>query len=328
MPKATLAEIVSAFKEADSFLITTHATPDGDAIGSMLGLYHLLLGMGKNDVRCVSDDDVPRLYSWLPGAEIVERTDECSAPIPAKMAIILDAATRMRLGRSGELAESNATWTVIDHHQDERAAADYAFIDPTYSAVGEIIAEMFEIAEIPLTEDAAACLYVSIITDTGGFKYANTTPRTHRIAAKLLEAGIDATGISSRVFDVMTLPKFAILKRVIERIQRVPDGRVAYSMLTQKDMRETSARNEDVDGLINFARNLEGVEVGIMFRETSPLTTKVSMRSRGSFNCGLFLENFGGGGHVGAAGATIEMSLNETKRMMLERVRTELGALA
>ncbi len=328
MPKATLGEIVQEIREGDSFLLLSHAAPDGDAIGSMLCMYHLLRAIGKNDVTCLNDDTVPRIYSWLPGAELLQSSAAFSAPLPASHAIVVDAASKARVGAAGNLVEPNARWIAIDHHPDERSTMDLAFVDPAYSAVGEILVELFDEAQIPLSIEAATCAYVSITTDTGGFRYANTTARSHRIAARLIEAGVDAAEVSSRVFDMMSVAKFDIMKRVVERIQRIADGRVAYSMLTLKDLRETSAKSEDVDGLINFARNIEGVELGIMFRETGPLATKVSMRSRRSFNCGEFLEALGGGGHAGAAGATIEMSLTETRRMILERVRSALGVLA
>jgi phosphoesterase RecJ-like protein len=326
MPKAGLAEILAAIRGADSFLVTSHAGPDGDAVGSMLGMHHLLRALGKSNTVCVNDDPVPRIYSWLPGADLIVQSASFSSPLPAAMVIAVDAGSKVRVGRAGELAGPAARWVMLDHHLDERSTGDLVFIDPTYSAVGEIVVELFDEAGVPLSIEAATCAYVSITTDTGGFRYANTTSRSHRIAARLVETGVNVAEISSRVFDVMSVPKFEMLRRVLDRTQRSTDGRVAYSMLTLRDMRDTSARNEDVDGLINFARNIEGVELGILFREAGPSTTKVSMRSRNTFNCGEFLGLLGGGGHAGAAGATLEIPLAEARRMVLERVRSALGA--
>ena len=325
MPKASLAEIIAAVRGADSFLIMSHPNPDGDAVGSTLGVYHLLRALGKKEIVCMNDDPIPRIYSWLPGADVIVRSAERSSRVPASTVIVVDAGSRVRVGKAGDLVEPAAQWVMIDHHLDEHSTGDLAFIDPTYSAVGEIIVELFDEAGIELSREAATCAYVSIVTDTGGFRYVNTTPRSHRIAARLLETGVDAALISSRVFDVMSVSKFEMLRRVLERTQRIAEGRVAYSMLTARDARETAARGEDVDGLINFPRNIEGVEVGILFREVGPSTTKVSMRSRNAFNCAAFLEPLGGGGHAWAAGATLEMPLAEARRMVLEQVRTALG---
>jgi phosphoesterase RecJ-like protein len=325
MPKASLAEILSALRGGESFLVTSHPNPDGDAVGSTLCMCHLLRALGKQEIVCVNDDPVPRIYSWLPGGDQIVQTSALSSRVRASIVIVVDAASKIRAGRVGELVEPTAQWVMIDHHLDERPTGDLVFVDPTYSAVGEILIELFDEAGVALSREAATCAYVSIVTDTGGFRYANTTPRSHRIAARLLETGIDAAEISSRVFDLMSAPKFEMLRRVLDRTQRIAEGRVAYSMLTARDAQETSARGEDTDGLINFPRNIEGVEVGILFREVGPRTTKVSMRSRNTFNCAAFLEQLGGGGHAGAAGATLEMPLAEARRMVLERIRAALG---
>jgi bifunctional oligoribonuclease and PAP phosphatase NrnA len=328
MPKATLAQILAALRSAESFLITSHENPDGDAVGSMLCAYHLLRVLGKKSIICVNDDPVPRIYSWLPSAGLIVQSASLSSRMQVPVVIVVDAASKARIGRVAELVEPGAQWIMIDHHLDEHYSGDLAFVDPAYSAAGEILVELFDEAGLEMSREAATCAYVSIATDTGGFRYANTTPRSHRIAARLLEAGINAAAISSKVFDVMSGPKFEMLKRVVERTQRIVGGRIAYSTITSRDAEETAARGEDFDGLINLPRNIEGVEVGILFREAGPATTKVSMRSRDTFNCAAFLEQLGGGGHAGAAGATIEAPLAETRCMVLERLKAALGDLA
>ena len=221
MPRVGLAEIIAAVRGADSFLIMSHPNPDGDAVGSTLAMYYLLRALGKDEIVCINDDPVPRIYSWLPGADLIVRSAEQSSRVPASTVIVVDAGSRVRVGKAGDLAEPAAQWVMIDHHLDERSTGDLAFIDPTYSAVGEIIVELFDEAGLELSREAATCAYVSIVTDTGGFRYVNTTPRSHRIAARLLETGVDAALISSRVFDVMSVSKFEMLRRVLERTQRI-----------------------------------------------------------------------------------------------------------
>lgn len=327
MPKVSLAEIAAAIRSKNSFLITSHTSPDGDAVGSMLAVYHLLRALGKKDVACVCDDPVPRIYAWVPGVAEIQRSDAYVASQPADMLIAVDAGSKARLGKAAELAGPETAWVMLDHHPEEHLAFGLWYIDPSYSAVGEIAVELFDAASLPLSREAALCAYVSIVTDTGGFRFMNTTSRSHRIAARLIDAGVDVADVASRVFDIMSIPKFDILRRVLDNTERIADGRIAHSMLTLQDLAETSAKVEDVDGLINYTRNIEGVELGVVFREIEPQKTKVSMRSKNNFDCGKFLGAFGGGGHAGAAGTTLGLSLKEARQLILERLCAELGVL-
>jgi len=301
-------------------------SPDGDAIGSMLGIYHLLRALGKESVICVSEDPVPRMYQWLAGADRVEVAD--GSPRAVDVAILVDAARTDRLGKAAAAIPAGAKMVVLDHHLEEEPEGDVWVIDPAYAAVGEIVVELFGVAGVPVSREAAECVYVSLITDTGGFRFANTTPRSHRIAAQLLETGIDVAEISSRVFEVMAAAKFELLRRSLRRMKRCLDGRVAYTTITLKDMKEACACGEDLDGLVNYARNIEGVDIGILLREVDAETTKVSFRSRNSFNCARFLGQFGGGGHAAAAGATLHMPLKAAQRLILARVRQSVDARA
>lgn len=325
MSRNDLAGIVGELRAARSALITSHANPDGDAVGAMLVLYHALRAVGKEPIVCVNDDPVPRIYQWLPGADAIRLSSALTSPPAVDVCVIVDAARKTRIGKAVEWIAPNATLIVIDHHLEERPDGDLVFLDATYSAVGEMLVELFDAAGAPLQGEAALCAYVSIITDTGGFRYANTTPRTHRITASLLERGIDVAAVSSRVFDVMPIPKYEMLRRVLDRIKREANGRVAYATISAADMQAAGARSEDTDGIVNFPRNLEGVELGILFREIDPETTKVSMRSRNTFNCARFLEQYGGGGHAAAAGATLKLPLDEACRVVLAGVRAVLG---
>jgi phosphoesterase RecJ-like protein len=281
--------------------------------------------MGKETVLCVNDDPVPRLYQWLPGADQVHRSGRITSPLQVDVVLVLDGSRKARLGKAAELCIPTAKWIAIDHHLEEHPEGDLIFLDPTYSAVGEILYELFVLVGVPLSREAATCLYVSITTDTGGFRFGNTTPRSHRIAAALLEAGVDAADISGRVFDVISVPKSEMLRRTLDRVRRVANGRLAYSVLTAQDMEEAKAQTEDTDGLVNFARNIEGVDVGILFRELGPNRTKVSMRSRNRFNCARFLEPLGGGGHAAAAGVVLDMPLDEACTRVVEQARSALG---
>lgn len=322
--KHALNEVLLALRAGESFLVTSHTNPDGDAIGSMLCLGHFLRALGKEEVVCASEDPVPRKYQWLPGAGDI--LIDAAADVVVDVAILLDIARPDRLGTVRDAVGKAGKVVVIDHHLEDDPAGEINFIDPTYSAVGEILVELYRSAGVPMSREAAECAYVSIVTDTGGFRFANTTARTHRIAAALVEAGIDVPEISSRVFDELSMPKFHLLTLVLQRMKRDADGRVAYSTLTAADIEAASAELEDFSGLVDFARNIRGVDVGILFREVGARSTKISVRSHSTFNSAEFLQKFGGGGHSGAAGATIELPLKEACALVLGEVRRELSA--
>ena len=326
MMKIDLAGIVEAFRASDSFVVVSHSSPDGDAIGSTLAVRFLLLGLGKARITCVNEDQTPRIYQWLPGADTMRIRRSMKAPVAADLVVMVDIAEKERMGSVVELVPPGAKTLVIDHHLGDKSDADVGYVDTTASAVGEILMDVFAAAGVPVSREVAECLYVSIMTDTGGFRFGNTTPRTHRVAAALLETGIDVSEISARVYDETSAAKLELLKRVLQRMRLEAQGRVAYSQVTVNDMAEAGAQSEDIEGLVNYARNIEGVEVGILFRELDEETTKVSMRARDGCNCAVFLNQFGGGGHMAAAGVTMDMPLEAACAMIVERVQDVLGA--
>lgn len=320
-----LAAIAGRLRGHTSFLIATHTNPDGDAIGSMLGMMHFLRALGKTDIVCVNDDPVPRIYAWLPGAPEVRPSDARMPGFAPDAAILVDAGKKERAGRAADWFPAGVPLYVLDHHLEESPDGDFGCVNPAYSATGELLCDLFLAAGIHVNKPAAECLYAAIATDTGGFRFTNTTPRTHRIAAMLLEAGIAAADISSRVFDSISRGKIELLRRALDRMRLEAGGRVAHTFITMRDMDEARAKAEDLDGIINFARNIEGVEVGILFRETAPDTTKVSMRSNDLFNSAAFLAPYGGGGHKAAAGGTLKGPLDAIRAEIIEKTIASLG---
>jgi phosphoesterase RecJ-like protein len=323
MLRIDLPAILEELQRAETILITAHTNPDGDAIGSMLGLYHLLRSLGKDQVTCAIADPVPEVYRFLSGAD---RILGLEGTIPeTAVTVLVDCATLERVGEMAERLSSETRLLVIDHHAEEEPEGDAGFLDPTYAATGEIVAEMYVAAGVPLSREAAECLYAAQATDTGGYRYSNTNARSHRIAAQLHDAGIDAAGIIHRVYEVMSRPKFELLRRVLDRMQLSAGARLASSYVTQEDLVECGAKKEDLDGLVNFARNIEGVQVGALFNAVAPNRTKVSLRSYPGFNSAKFLTQFGGGGHAAAAGATIEQPREEVQPMIVRAAEDLLG---
>lgn len=322
MPKADLAELVDVFRRAARVAITSHVGPDGDSVGSALALQHFLRALGNPEVICAMDDPVPGIYAWLPGADSILSSQEAQGDFD--LLAIVDVSERDRIGGAARLIGPGTEVVIIDHHLGAQPVADWTFLDPSYSAVGGIIADLFETAGIPLTADAAVCAYVALITDTGGFRYSNTRARSHHIAARLIDAGADPADVARRVFDTMAPEKFQLLKRVIDSAVFDLDGRLGYVSLTPDDYAAAGAGIEHSEGLINFIRNIKGVEAALLFRQEPNGATKVSMRSDDALNAAELLAEFGGGGHAAAAGATIDRSLEEARDAVLERVRAAL----
>ncbi len=322
MSAIELPAVLDELRLHESFLITSHVNPDGDAIGSMLALGHLLKDLEKPAVTMTSNDPVPKIYSWLPSAGDIVSPEAVSGAFD--LAVIIDVGQRDRIGKVAEKLEDGQRTLVIDHHLEESPCGTVNFVDPTYAAAAEIVAELYAEAGLPLSKDAAECIYVGLTTDTGGFRFANTNPRSHRIAASLLEAGVQVAPISDHMFETMSRPKFDLLKTALGRMEIGEDGSYAVSYITKEDMKAASAKAEDLDGIVNFARNIDGVEVGILFRELDSAKVKVSLRSKGTFNSAAVLKEFGGGGHRGAAGATLDLPFEEARDAILKSVRAKL----
>ena len=323
MNQVELDTIAQELKSAGSFLLCSHVHPDGDAVGSILALYHLLRAMGKTRIQCVLADPVPKTYRTLPGADLIKNC--ATKPGAVDLVVIVDVAKFDRIGGVAEFIGPRQKVVIIDHHLEEHPDGTVGFIDPSFAAVGEIIAQLFHAAGIPMSRDAAHCVYVAQITDTGGYRYSNTNARSHRIAAELEETGIDAAGIAHEVFDIISMPKFELMRRVLHRAAFHAGHRVAYAEVSYKDLEEVGGGKEDLNGLVNYLRNIEGVDAGILFNEVEPGLSKVSLRSTKALNAAEFLQQFGGGGHAAAAGATIGRPLEEVMQDILGKLEEALG---
>lgn len=328
MNRIDLSQALDALRKADSILISTHKGPDGDAVGSVLGLYHLLKALHGPRVTVVCQDPVPRMYEWLAAADAIVPADRLSEPYD--LAVITDVAQLDRLGNIAEYVRRCNEVLVLDHHLEEDPDGTLHYIDATYAAASEIIVDLFEVANVTLTREAAECLYVGLVTDTGGFRFSNTNAAAHRRAARLVETGIDVAAISNRVFDTMSHAKLELLKRALDRLRIIENGAVAYSYLTQEDMASTQGHDEDIEGIVNYVRNVEGVQVGVLFRDiNNGKQVKVSMRSGDEFNSAEVLQTFGGGGHKAAAGAVLPAPRASAIESVLQAVHDSLaGAVA
>ncbi len=323
MPEIDLDEIVHRLRAAERVLITSHIAPDGDAVGAVLALSHVLEALHQPTVVCALEGCVPERYAWLPGADKIRKPEECAPPFD--LAVIVDVAQLDRVGETAKLITEETSVIVLDHHLEKKPDGDLVAVDPAYAAAGELIVDLMDAAGVPLTRDIALCAYVALTTDTGSFKYSNTTVRSHQIAARLVATGLPVTEIARRVFDEMSQGRFRLLVRFVNSVTLLDGGRIAVGTLSAADLAECEAREEDTEGLINLAHNIRGVEVTMLFREVDDTTVKLSLRSREGLNSAEILSTLGGGGHTAAAGATLEMPLQQAMSVALRRVRESLA---
>ncbi|MGC8738777.1 MAG: 30S ribosome-binding factor RbfA [Candidatus Hydrogenedens sp.] len=324
--KLDLSTVIEEIKSSDRIMITTHERPDGDALGSLIGLWYWLESQGKSQIIPLIEKPVPKMYSFLPRAnKIYHLEDEKLPRIDVDTVIIVDVASLERIGGVSEKVQAKHKVLVIDHHETLENNGLMGFADPSYAACGEIIAELFINTETPFTEESATCLYVAQATDTGGYRFSNTNARSHRIASSLMEAKFDLEEINAKIFDTISIPQFELLKRMLSRTKLEVQGKVSYSYLTQKDFQQIGATIEDCHNLVNTLRDIEGVSIGILFTEVNSEKIKISIRSRKHFHAGEFLTKYGGGGHRCAAGGTLNLPLEKAIEEILQAIEREMN---
>ena len=313
----TLDEILNQIQKAESIVILTHESPDGDAIGSSLAMKLALENMGK--ASDVIIPEVPEVFDFLPGRADIKTESNVEK---YELAISVDCATEMRI--AGKEYFENAKHTiVIDHHGSNTMFGDFNYVNPVSPACCDILSGIFDYYNVNITKDIGTCLLTGIITDTGGFKYPSTTAETFEFAAELLRKGVNVSDIFKRTMDTMSKATFQLTKKVIDRMEFLENGKVAFTYITKKDIEEVNAKPGDHEGLVNIGRNLNGVEVSIFIRQSEDEEEqyKVSMRTNGDINASDICLMFGGGGHPRAAGATIKGTVEEIKEKLMKEIK-------
>ena len=315
----TLDEILEEIKKADTIVLLTHETPDGDAIGSSLAMLHALEKLGKKADLIMTT--YAKTFSFLPKASEIKTK---SGIKEYDLAISLDCATFKRLDNR-EYFENAKKTIVIDHHGSNNMYGDINYVNPVAPACSEILLAIFSYYEIEVDVKIGTCLMTGIITDTGGLQYPATTADTFEYAAELLRKGVDIADICKRTLQTKTKANFELQKRVMDRLELLEDGKVAFSYINQKDMDEVKAEEGDHEGLVNIGRSIEGVEVSIFIRQKEDENSyKVSMRSGNYVNVSDVCLMFGGGGHPRAAGALVQGNVEQVKEKLLKEVRKYL----
>lgn len=312
--------VTDALKAARRVLVLGHAGADGDVCGSSLGLAAALRELGR-DVVVYNAEPYPAAWRWLPGGDGVVTSLSDGERFDCTVAV--DAARPDRLGRDFPDESRRGTFVWIDHHKIDPVPGDVAYIDLTAAAVGEQIATVLEVLGHPLSLDVAQCLYASLLADTGGFRYGNTSARVFRLAARLVEAGVDPWAMTERVYESQDAARMRLLGKVLSSMWLSPCGRAGVVEVHAHDMSQFGARDEHVQGLVNHVRGIRGVEIAVLLREL-PGATHVVLRSRGNIAAAPIAAALGARGHKNAANFTLDAELDDARRRVVDAVLAAL----
>jgi phosphoesterase RecJ-like protein len=316
-----LKQAAEQIRTANRVLIACHVRPDADALGSLLGLAVGLEQLGKT-VDAVSPDGVPALYRFLPGWERLIT----SAPSGRHwdLGIGLDADGSDRLGAAEAAVLAQPIVIDLDHHTGPDPFGQVQVVDRTAAATGELVYELLRELGAPITPDIAVCLLAALLTDTGSFRFANSSPRAFQVAAELVEAGARPGPIFDAIYGRRSFGASRLLGILLSGLQRSDDGLIVWGCLHHEDFGRAGVDTSDTEGYVDQVRMVEGSEVAIFFREDPPGEIRVSLRSHGGANVARVAEQFDGGGHVPAAGCTVKAPMAEAVRLVLDAVRKEL----
>lgn len=317
----SLGAIAELINQNDDFLVAAHVSPDGDTLGSALALARALARLGKR-AQAVCEDAVPHIYEFLPGAADMLRPENAR---PARVAVAVDCADAQRLGSALPLFRAAEKTINIDHHETNNAYADYNFVEKA-GATGEHVLRLINLLGPEPDADMATCLYAAIMSDTGSFAYSSTTPDSLRAAAMLVERGADPARINRRIYRTIPFGKQKLLGATLTGLALHENGRIGLACLSAAGIASCGALEEDTEGIIDHIRDVEGVEVAILIRESAPGVFKVSLRSKHFADVGGIAASMGGGGHKRAAGYTVLGSMEEAASGALTLAREALRA--
>ena len=315
---STLDNILEEINKANSIVILTHENPDGDAVGTALALYNALKQYGKNPDIIIPE--YSKVFEFLPGIDDIKKESNIEK---YDLAISVDCATIKMLNGFANYFESAKMKIVIDHHGTNTMYGDINFVNPVAPACAQILITILEYFGMEITKDIGSCILTGIITDTGGFKYSGVTAETFEFVAWLLNKGVNVSKIYRQVLQVKTKANFELHRIAFDRIEFLEDGKIAFTYITEEDEKKVGAQNGDHEGIVEVGRDVEGVEVSIFVRQTEK-GCKVSLRSNDYVNVSDVCLMFGGGGHIRAAGALIQGTVEQVKEKLLYQVKSYL----
>jgi bifunctional oligoribonuclease and PAP phosphatase NrnA len=322
--RESLAAVIDVLDGARTAVLTTHINSDGDGCGSALAFAAWLRARGT-EAFVVCPTPFPAMYrflvedpTWIVNARETEAKELCKR---ADVAVVLDTGEVPRIGRVKPMIDALPK-VVIDHHQPgDYPIKGVAIRDPGASATGELVYDFFAHADGPWPEVALNGMYVAILTDTGSFRFSNSTPDAHRVAGDLIARGVDAEKIHRSVYGTYPLRRYRLLEHVLPTLDVSKDGRVAWMTVPREAYDGLGAIPDDLEGAVDIPRGVEGVEVGLLFRSTTGGGTKISFRANGVVDVNKLARHFGGGGHMKAAGALVDGPLDNVREDVIDATR-------
>jgi phosphoesterase RecJ-like protein len=312
-PRTDLQPVASAIRSRDRFIVVTHENPDGDALGSILAMDLALDHLGKDGLMYLSGTTpLPHEYAFMPLGDLRR---ELPPDVSDRVVLALDCANERRLGPDLSWLETVPLVVNVDHHHDNTRFGRVNVIVPDASSTGEILRDLFRLLEVPLTPGIAEALYIALVTDTGRFQYANTTPKALRLAAELIEAGANFHRVFQDVYENVAFAKLKLVARALERAKVYEGGRLVVSYLKRRDFVDAGAEEPFAEGIIDYLRGVEGAELAALIREpptTNGPARRVSLRTTAEdLDVSAIARKSGGGGHRMAAGFSSERSVTE-----------------
>ncbi len=321
-------KIIRKLNESDEILVASHSHPDGDAIGSLLAL-GLALEARKKRVLLYNESPVPAVYQFLPSIHRIK--SEIGSPNNFKAAVILDCSELPRVGKAADIISKVPCIINIDHHITNSGFGNLQMIDPRASATAELVHKVIKGLGVHVTKAMAYAIYTAIMTDTGSFRFSNTTPEAFAVCHEMVTCGADPYKVAHHVYETVSLNRIRLLNMTFDTIELSENGKMSVMTLTQDMLEATGTKIQDVNGLINYAKQIENVKVAALIyerRKKTETTAKgeipdeslfhVSLRSDGSVDVALIASVFGGGGHVSAAGFDIHGTLPQIKSQLFE----------
>ena len=310
--RRAIQKIARLIRSSDDFLLTTHENPDGDGLGAQSALYQALKKLGKR-VQVVNHDELPRKFNYLAFRGAYQKSNR----IPFhRVCFVMDAGDFTRI-REGVKRDEFKTLVNIDHHYSNNLYGDYNLVIPEAAATGEVVYHLIRALRVPVDAPIAESVYTSLVTDTGGFRYKNTTPQVLRLAADLVEAGADSQKVCDQIFAGVTKQAMDLTRLSLGKVKIFDHGAIGTMTLNRTDFKKSGATDDDTENLINFVRKINTVKIAVFLRERLDGRIKLSLRSRSKVNVANIAKIFGGGGHSYAAGALLQGPLDQALKKVV-----------
>lgn len=314
-------QIIDIINKSSKIAVTSHMQPDGDNIGSSLALCLALKKLGKKAVFVI-DDNVPELYRFLKGAREVEKPSSV-AEIDFDLLIALDCGDLERLGKVAQLV-SKTKLINIDHHISNTKFGEVNLVEENASATAEIVYKLIKSMGIFIDKDIADCIYTGVVTDTGMFQYSNTSEETHSIAAELIIAGVSPSDIFNKIYQNSPKEKVLLMGEALKSLEFFNNDMVSCISISKAQVDNIAEEDIDTEGIVNLGRDIFGVEVAIFLKQKETNLVKVSLRSKTYIDVSIIAKDFGGGGHIRAAGCAVAGSLESVKQQILEAIQKQI----